>query len=86
MAQILIRNLDPAIVDALRQRAKQAGSSLEEEARRALALATGLGRAAAVARLNEVRAQIGRRKGPSGLDDLRADRNRDDGRSLRRKS
>lgn len=37
MAQILIRNLDAAVLTALRQRAAEAGTSLEEEARRALA-------------------------------------------------
>ena len=77
MGQILIRNLDDAILDALRLRAASAGSSLEEEARQALAASVGLGREAALARLDAVRARIGAVSGPSSLDDLRADRRRD---------
>lgn len=77
MAQILIRNLDEAVIARLRQRAAEAGTSLEEEARRALAAAAGLSREAALARLDKVRAQIGRIEGPSTLEDLRRDRARD---------
>jgi plasmid stability protein len=78
MAQILIRNLDEAVIDALRGRARERGSSVEEEARQALAAAVGLSRQEAIRRLDEVRAKIGRLTGPSSLDDLRADRARDD--------
>jgi plasmid stability protein len=78
MGQILIRNLDDAVLDALRRRAGEHGRALEEEARRALASAVGLGRDEALARLDEVRRKIGRLDGPSILDDLRADRARDD--------
>jgi plasmid stability protein len=77
MGQILIRNVDDAVLDALRQRAAQAGSSLEEEARRALAGAVGLTRDAALARLDSVRTRIGPLSGETSLDDLRADRSRD---------
>ena len=77
MAQILIRNLDEAVLVKLRQRAAEAGTSLEEEARRALAAAAGLTRDAALARLDAVRAQIGRVQGPSTLEDLRRARARD---------
>lgn len=77
MAQILIRNLDEAVLVKLRQRAAEAGTSLEEEARRALAAAAGLTRDAALARLDAVRTQIGRVQGPSTLEDLRRDRARD---------
>lgn len=77
MAQILIRNLDEAVIVRLRQRAAEAGTSLEEEARRALAAAAGLTREAALARLDAVRAKIGRIEGPSSLEDLRRDRARD---------
>jgi antitoxin FitA len=78
MGQILIRNVDDAVLDALRLRAAEAGTSTEEAARQALAAAVGLDRQAAVARLDAVRAQIGRLKGPSILDDLRRDRARDE--------
>lgn len=77
MGQILIRNVDDAVISALRQRAAKAGTSLEEEARRALASSAGLTREAARARLDAVRKRIGRPKGPSSLEDLRSDRARD---------
>ena len=78
MGQILIRNLDDAVLDALRGRAQQKGSSLEEEARQALAASVGLTREEAVKRLDAIRAKIGRLPGESTLDILRADRRRDD--------
>jgi plasmid stability protein len=77
MGQILIRNLDDAVLDALRRRAAGNGASLEEEARRALASSVGLTRDAALARLDAVRERIGAVSGPSSLDDLHADRSRD---------
>ena len=77
MGQILIRSLDDAVLDALRRRAASTGTSLEEEARRALAASVGLTREAALARLDAVREHIGAVPGPGSLDDLRADRSRD---------
>jgi plasmid stability protein len=77
MAQLVIRNLDDAVVDALRRRASACGISMEEQARRALTSAVGLDRDAAVRRLDEVRRRIGRVPGSSILDDLRHDRDRD---------
>jgi plasmid stability protein len=77
MAQIVIRNLDDAVVAVLRERAARSGTSMEEQARRALAKAVGLDREAAIRRLDEVRRQIGRLRGNSILDDLRRDRRRD---------
>jgi plasmid stability protein len=77
MAQIVIRNIDDAVVNALRRRAAASGTSMEEQARRALARAVGLDSEAAVRRLNEVRRSIGRVEGPSVIDDLRRDRDRD---------
>jgi plasmid stability protein len=79
MGQILIRNIDDAVLDALRRRAAEDGVSLEEETRRALAGSVGLSREAAVRRLDDIRARIGRLAGPSSLEDLRRDRARDDG-------
>lgn len=78
MGQILIRNLDDAVLAKLRQRAAEAGTSVEEEARRALTASAGLTRQAALQRLDAVRAHIGRVPGPSSLDDLRRDRARDE--------
>jgi antitoxin FitA len=78
MAQLLIRNLDDAVVSALRKRAAARGASLEEEARQALAVSVGLSRPALMARLEALRARIGAQPGPTTLDDLRADRARDE--------
>lgn len=77
MGQILIRNVDDAVLKALKERAAQTGSSLEEEARRALSASVGLTRDEALARLEIVRARIGAVAGPSIVDDLRSDRARD---------
>ena len=77
MAQIVIRNIDDAVVDALRRRAAACGISMEEQARRALASAVGLDREEAVRRLTEVRRRIGRLPGQSIVADLRRDRDRD---------
>jgi plasmid stability protein len=76
MGQILIRNLDESVLDALRQRAAQTGLSLEEEARRALLASVGLSREEALAKLDAVRARIGGTTGPTSLDDLRFSRDR----------
>jgi antitoxin FitA len=55
MAQITIRKLDDAVMQALRKRAAAAGRSVEDEARRSLAIATGVDREVARARLDAVR-------------------------------
>lgn len=78
MGQIVIRNVDTAVIEALRRRAAACGTSMEEQARRALASAVGLDRAAAARRLAETRRLIGRLEGPTSLDDLRRDRDRDE--------
>jgi plasmid stability protein len=78
MGQIVIRNIDNAVIEALRRRAATCGTSKEEQARRALTKAVGLDRGAAVRRLAEMRRIIGRLEGPSALDDLRRDRGRDE--------
>ena len=77
MGQMVIRNLDDALIAALRQRAAVQGTSTEEQARRALASALGLDRAEIVRRLREFREKVGQRGGPSILEDLRRDRDRD---------
>jgi len=58
MAQITIRNIDDAVMQALRRRATAAGRSTEEEARRALAVAAGVDRDGARARLAEAREKL----------------------------
>jgi plasmid stability protein len=79
MKQIVIRNIDAAVIEALRRRAAACGTSTEEQARRALAQAVGLDREAAARRVADIRRIIGRLEGPSTLDDLRSDRDRDQG-------
>ena len=78
MGQIVIRNLDDAVLVALRKRAAASGTSMEEQARRALAQAVGLDREAALRRLDELRSAIGGLEGVSIAEDLRRDRRRDE--------
>src|SRR5438128_2285639 len=53
--QIMIRNLDATVIEALRRRAAACGTSMEEQARRALTRAVGLEREAAT--LDDLRAR-----------------------------
>jgi plasmid stability protein len=78
MGQILVRNLDDAVIAELRCLAAAAGTSTEEQARRALAQAVGLDRVAAAERLAEIRRRIGRLPGPTSVELLREDRDRDE--------
>ena len=75
----MIRKIDAAVIEALRRRAAACGTSMEEQARRALTKAVGLDREAAARRLTEIRRKIGRLEGPSIVDDLHRDRGRDEG-------
>jgi plasmid stability protein len=79
MSQIMIGNIDGAVIQALRRRAAACGTSMEEQPRRALTKAVGIDRELAARRLAEIRRLIGRLEGLSILDDLRHDRRRDDG-------
>jgi len=78
MGQILVRNLDDAVIAALKRRAAASGISTEEQARRALTQAVGLDRAEAAERLAAVRRLIGQVPGPTSVELLREDRDRDD--------
>jgi plasmid stability protein len=78
MGQILVRNLDDAVIAALKRLATASGTSTEEQARRALASAVGLDRAAAARRLAEIRNRIGKVPGPTSVELLRQDRDRDE--------
>jgi plasmid stability protein len=77
MGQILVRNLDDAVIAALKRLAAASGTSTEEQARRALTQAVGLGRAAAIERIDKIRRDIGRLEGFPSLEELRRDRDRD---------
>jgi plasmid stability protein len=80
MGQILIRNLDDWVLDALKRRAIDHGTSIEAEARQALSGSVKLEWQEAIERLDAVRKQLGSDSGPTSLDLLRADRARDDRR------
>lgn len=72
MAQLLIRNLDDSVVEALKRRAAMNGRSLAEEVRRTLTAATISDRESFLARIDALRAARGRISGPTSLEDLRA--------------
>lgn len=81
MGQILIRNLDDSVLAALKRRARDHHTSAEEEARRALTASVGqIGAEEWLAKAKAFRERIGPLPGPSTLEDLRADRHRDDDR------
>jgi plasmid stability protein len=77
MGQILVRNLDDAVIAALKRLAAASGISTEEQARRALTHAVGLDRAAALQRIDEIRRSIGRLPGPSMAEIIRQERDRE---------
>jgi plasmid stability protein len=82
MPELVIPDVDPEIVDALRRQAAAAGTSTEEQARRLLTRAVAdraelADREAAIRRLAEIRKTIGRLPGPSIVEELRRDRDRD---------
>ena len=80
MAQLLVRNLQPGVLDALRHRARDNGTSTEEEARRALAAAVAPGIQGWRARADALAARIGPLPGPDSTELLRQARDRDEGR------
>lgn len=65
MGQILVRNLDDAVISALKDRATARGRSLEAELRDLLTRAAGAPRADLIAELDTVRAMTP--KGPRRL-------------------
>jgi len=78
MGRILIRNVDDGVIATLKRRARENGTSTEEEARRSLAADAGFDREAWLRRLDEIRRQNGPQTGPTSLEILREDRARDD--------
>jgi len=77
MGQMLIRNLDDAVIQRLKARAERHRTSAEEEARRALAASVAVDPEAVIARLNAIAEANGPQTGPTALELLRADRDRD---------
>ena len=75
MATIIIRNLDDEVAARLRLQARLNGVSVEQEARRLIAMGTQAGRAEIAARARAIRG----RQRPSrsrGVDVIREDRDR----------
>lgn len=79
MGQVLVRNLDDAVIERLKRKAAERGTSLEGVAREALAReAGGDDRAAWVARLDALRATVPEPAPPgSVVADIRAWRDHD---------
>jgi antitoxin FitA len=78
MAQMMIRNLDDAVAARLKRRAADQRTSVEEQARRVLSAETAPDIQSIIARMNAIAARIGPLDGPTIVEDLRADRARDD--------
>jgi plasmid stability protein len=78
MAQMVIRNLDDAVLAGLKRRAAANRTSAEEEARRALTASIGFDAEAWRAQARVVAERIGSLPGPDSTELLRADRDRDD--------
>ena len=74
MGQILIRNLDDAVIAGLKRRAEQNGASAEEEARRGLAASVGFDAEAWRRQTEALADRVGTWAGPSSTDLLRAER------------
>ena len=73
----IICNLNGTEVETPRLYSMESGNSEEQEARRVVTSAEGMGSGAAADRLAAVRRRIGRLQGLSSLDELRRDRARD---------
>lgn len=72
MGQMLIRNLDDAVIADLKRRADRHKTSAEEEARRALTASVRPNREAIISKLNAVAEANGPQTGPSSTDILRS--------------
>ena len=81
MGQILVRNLDDAVIARLKQEARRTGLSLEQTVRDMLSAAAGVDRSELIAFAAEMRAKTAARK--PDLDvvaAIREDRDNDHGR------
>jgi len=59
MAHLVLNDVDPRIIDALRRRADPAGRSTEDEAKIVLEEALGLSRTRALREAQRIRAELG---------------------------
>jgi antitoxin FitA len=76
MPQVLVRDLDPLIIDRLKSRAKQNGRSLEAELRLILQTAAEDGPADPLAAVERVRAMFADRRFSDSAELIREDRER----------
>jgi len=76
MAEILVRGLEPAVVQRLKKRAKAHGRSLQAEAKGILEQAATLDMDSARALIERIRRKLGRKRMPDSTLDIRRDRRR----------
>ena len=76
MAQILVRNVDPKVVERLKARARQHGRSLQSEAKILLERAAGIDPEEIAALLDGWRKRLAGRRFASSAKLIREDRNR----------
>ncbi len=76
MAQIIVRNLDDAVVERLKARAKANGRSLEAEVRQILEQSAKVDMATARQMALEMRMKLKGRKFPEVVELIREDRER----------
>jgi plasmid stability protein len=74
MAQLLIRKLDPSVIESLKAKAELHGHSLEQEVREILASAVKLTAAERVALADRLRSQSRWTGGPDSTQMIREDR------------
>lgn len=76
MGQILVRNLDDAVIDSLKRRAARREISFEEEVRRTLTESAGLEREEFIKKVDAFRNSMPRLPGPDSVELLRESRRR----------
>lgn len=76
MAQVLVRDLAPAVVEKLKRRARQNGRSLEAELRSILQRAAGEGAEQLLAEVQRVRDMFAGRTFSDSAELIREDRDR----------
>jgi plasmid stability protein len=76
MAHLVLHDVDPEVIEALRERARQGGMPLEEQAKQLLAEAVGQSRSRALETARRIRAGLGGRIFADSAAILREERGR----------
>jgi plasmid stability protein len=76
MAQLVITDVDEAVMSRLRWKAEQNGRTIEDEVREVLVAATRRSREEFLTRAAELRAKMGPQQGPDSVELIREDRER----------